>query len=274
MTGLVAAICALFGLLIGSFLNVVIWRVPRKESIVSPPSHCPGCDTPIANRDNIPVVSWLLLKGKCRNCQTKISARYPLVELLTAGLWAAVGARFADDWVLPAYLIFTAGLIALAIIDLDTFLLPNRVLYPTGFISVPLLIVGAILDDNAKDIDRALIGGAGAFLFFFVIHVISPRGMGFGDVRLSFLLGTFLGYLGTAYVVGGLFAGFLLGAVIGVALMLFKGRERNQAIPFGPFLVAGTLLFVLVGEPFVDWYQDLGTANEALAAGSGEAISD
>src|SRR5215468_8247978 len=125
MTAVVSVICALFGLLIGSFLNVVIWRVPRHESIASPPSHCPACDTPIKPYDNIPVVSWLLLRARCRHCGAHISARYPAVELLTGALFAAMGARFSDSWVLPAYLVFTAGLIALSIIDLDLMILPN-----------------------------------------------------------------------------------------------------------------------------------------------------
>ncbi|MGQ0825767.1 MAG: prepilin peptidase [Actinomycetota bacterium] len=267
MTAIVAAICGVFGLVIGSFLNVVIWRVPRKESIVAPPSHCPECDTPISPRDNVPVASWVLLRGKCRHCATKISGRYPLVELLTAALFAAVGARFSDDWVLPAYLVFTAGLLALAFIDLDTFLIPNRVLYPVDFISIPLLAGGAAADGDFDHMARGLLGGLGSFGFFFLIHVVSPRGMGFGDVRLSFLLGTFLGYLGPKYVVGGLFAGFLLGAIIGVALMIAGARKRNQHIPFGPFLVAGAMLFVLAGEPFVDWYSDLGPAS-AESSGS------
>jgi leader peptidase (prepilin peptidase)/N-methyltransferase len=255
MPGLSAAICGLFGLLIGSFLNVVIWRVPRNESIVAPPSHCPSCDTRLAARDNVPVLSWVLLRGKCRYCGVGISARYPAVELLTGLLFAAVGARFADEaWVLPAYLVFTAGLVALSVIDLDTFLLPNRVLYPVGFISVPLLLAGSALEGEIGAFGRALGGGAAAFAVFYVIHIISPRGMGFGDVRLSFLLGCFLGWISWLHVFFGLFAGFLYGAVVGVALIALRRHERRQHIPFGPFLAAGALTFILVGQPLVDAY--------------------
>ena len=130
MEGLLAAGCGLFGLLIGSFLNVVIWRVPRGESIVSPPSHCPGCDTEIAPYDNIPVLSWLVLRGRCRHCGTRISVRYPLVELASAGLWVAMALRFGWSWELPAYLVLVSALLALSLIDLDTFLLPNKIVYP------------------------------------------------------------------------------------------------------------------------------------------------
>ena len=258
MTGLVAAICGIFGLVVGSFLNVVIWRVPRQESIASPPSHCPGCDTPIAPRDNIPVLSWLVLRGKCRHCDTHISARYPFVELLTAVSWAAMGVRFYDSWVLPSYLILTAGLIALTFIDLDHLLLPNRVLYPVGFVSVPLLGLGALLEDDLPAFGRALLGGVAAFAVFYALWFVVPRAMGYGDVRLSFLLGTFLGYLGWGYVVGGLFAGFLYGAVIGVILIATGRQDRKKHIPFGPYLVAGALTFILAGAPIIDWYTNLG----------------
>jgi leader peptidase (prepilin peptidase)/N-methyltransferase len=257
VTALIAAICGLFGLIVGSFLNVVIWRVPRQESVVTPPSHCPGCDTPIAPYDNIPVLSWLVLRGRCRHCGTSISARYPLIELLTAALFVAVGARFADSWVLPAYLVLTAGLIAISVIDLEHFLIPNRVLYPTGFISGALLVVGSGLEDEWGALGRAVLGALCAFAFFFALHVIVPRGMGFGDVRLSFLLGLFLGWLGWAELFGGLFMGFLLGAIVGGALIAIGKRGRRQQIPFGPFLAAGTMIFILVGEPIIDWYTGL-----------------
>jgi leader peptidase (prepilin peptidase)/N-methyltransferase len=251
---MVALLSGILGLVVGSFVNVVIWRVPRKESIVVPASHCPSCDAPIAPYDNIPIISWLVLRGRCRHCDVHISARYPAVELLTGLLFAAIGARFADEWVLPAYLVFTAGLVALSLIDLEHYLLPNRVLYPVGFIAVPLLFGGALLDEHPGAFVRALVCGALAFAVFYVIHTISPRGLAFGDVRLSFLLGCFLGYLSWWHVFFGLFTGFLYGAVIGAALIALGQRTRRQAIPFGPFLAAGALTIILIGQPLIDWY--------------------
>jgi len=258
VTALVAAISGLYGLVIGSFLNVVIWRVPRRESIVRPPSHCPGCDAKIANRDNIPVFSWLLLRGRCRNCGTRISARYPLIELLTGVLFAAVGARFSHSWALPAYLVLTAALIALSAIDLEHYILPSRILYPTDVAVFVLLAAASAAEHDWGALGRAASAGIVAFAVFYLIHVVSPKGMGFGDVRLSFLLGISLGWLGWGELFGGLFAGFLYGAVIGSALIAVKVRGRKQRIPFGPFLAAGAMTFVLFGGPLVDWYQHLG----------------
>jgi leader peptidase (prepilin peptidase)/N-methyltransferase len=239
--------CGLFGLVIGSFLNVVIWRVPRHESVVSPGSHCPGCDTALSPLENVPVVSWVALRGRCRHCGTRISPRYPLVELLTAGLWVAMGARFGASWDLPPYLVLVSGLVALSLIDLDHFLLPNRVLYPTGIAMTALFGLAAILDDATDDLLRALLCGLVAFLVFFAIHVISPRGMGFGDVRLSLVLGVALGWLSWRHVYLGLFLGFLLGAVVGVALIATGVRTRKDHVPFGPFLAAGAVIAILAG---------------------------
>ena len=190
MTGLLVAGCGLFGLLIGSFLNVVIWRVPRRESIVAPPSHCPGCDAEIAPYDNIPVISWLVLRGRCRHCGVRISIRYPLVELACAGLWVAMGLRFGWAWELPAYLVLVSALLALSLIDFDTFLLPDRIVYPLSVSMVVLLRApGARSTTAARTTCRALLGGLAAFAFFLTVHLIAPRGMGFGDVKLSFSLG-------------------------------------------------------------------------------------
>ncbi len=258
MTVLIAVISGVYGLVIGSFLNVVIWRLPRKESLVAPRSHCPGCDAPITARDNIPLVSWLLLRGRCRRCEEPISIRYPFIELLTAVLFAAVSARFSDSWALPAFLVLTAALIAIAAIDLEHFIIPNRILYPVGFASVILLAGAAALEHSWSPFGRALLGAVGAFVFFFVLHIVAPGGMGFGDVRLSFVLGLFLGWLGGMQVFGGLFLGFLLGAVIGIVLIAVGSRGRKQHIPFGPFLAAGTMIFVLFGDPIVDWWRGLG----------------
>src|SRR2546423_9115967 len=209
MTGVVAAISGVFGLVIGSFLNVVIWRVPRKESIVQPASHCPTCQRPIPPQDNVPVVSYVLLRGKCRYCQAGIAWRYPLVELVTGVLFVAVGVRFHDSWALPAFLLLTAALVALSAIDLEHYLLPNRIIYPVGFASVVLLAFAALMDHNWTAFFRACECAGVAFGFFFVIHVASPRGMGYGDVRLSVILGLYLGWLGWGELLAGLFAGFV-----------------------------------------------------------------
>jgi len=258
MAVLIAVISGVYGLVIGSFLNVVIWRVPRHESLVAPRSHCPGCDKPIAVRDNIPLVSWAMLRGRCRNCGEPISIRYPAIELITAVLFGAVGARFAHTWALPAFLVLTAALIAISAIDLEHFIIPNRIVYPVGFAGVILLAAAAAIEHDWASFERALLGAAGAFAFFFVLHVVAPRGMGFGDVRLSFVLGLFLGWLGGFQVFGGLFTGFLLGAVIGSVLIAVGSRGRKQHIPFGPFLAAGTMIFVLFGDTIVSWWRGIG----------------
>ncbi len=254
MTGLLVAGCGLFGLLIGSFLNVVIWRVPRGESIVAPPSHCPSCDAEIAPYDNIPVVSWLVLRGRCRHCGAGISIRYPLVELACAGLWVAMGLRFGATWELPAYLVLVSALLALSLIDFDTFLLPDRIVYPLSVMLVVLFGSAAILDDAGPDLVRGLLGGLAAFAFFLTVHLIAPRGMGFGDVKLSFSLGLALGWLSWGSVFLGLFLGFLLGAVIGVLLIATGIRTRRDHVPFGPFLAAGTVLAICFGQPLLDLY--------------------
>lgn len=254
MTTLLVAGCGLFGLLIGSFLNVVIWRVPRGESIVRPPSHCPGCDAELAPYDNIPVVSWLVLRGRCRHCGTPISVRYPLVELASAGLWVAMALRFGATWELPAYLVLVSALLALSLIDLDTFLLPNRIVYPLSVALVVLFGLAALLDDAGGDFFRAVLGGASAFAFFLIVHLIAPRGMGFGDVKLSFSLGVALGWLSWGVVFVGLFLGFLLGAIIGVLLIATNVKSRRDHVPFGPFLAAGTVLAILFGQALLDLY--------------------
>ncbi len=254
MTVATAVIAGIFGLLVGSFLNVVIWRVPRKESVVRPASHCPECDAPVRPYDNVPVLSWVVLRGRCRDCHAPIPVRYPLVELACGALWAGLGWRFAGSWALPAFLVLGAGLLALSVIDLEHYLLPNRVVYPLGIACAVLLAVGAVGDGDPARWLRALAAGAVAFVAFFTIHLVSPRGMGFGDVRLSFVLGLALGWLGWGYVALGLFLGFVYGAVVGVGLIVTRLRSRRDHVPFGPFLAAGTLTAALWGHLILDWY--------------------
>ncbi|AKL73303.1 prepilin signal peptidase PulO-like peptidase [Actinobacteria bacterium IMCC26256] len=251
MTGFVIAISALLGLLIGSFLNVVIWRVPRHESVVTPPSRCPGCEQLIRPYDNIPVLSWLILRGKCRSCKTKISARYPLVEAGTAILWGLLAWRFAGSWALPAYLVLAAGLVALSLIDLDTFLLPNRIVYPLTVAVTLLFGVAGVLDGGLGDFRRALLCGLVVFAVFLLLHLISPRGMGFGDVKFSFVLGVALGWVSPATAFLGIFMGFLLGSVVGIGLIATKVKTRKDYVPFGPFMALGTVSALLIGPPIL-----------------------
>lgn len=254
--GFVVGLCFVLGLLVGSFLNVVIHRVPRHESVVSPRSACPTCGTEITNRDNVPVVSWLLLRGRCRSCGEAISPRYPLVELLTGVVFALVGARLGADWALPAFLVFSAGLIALSAIDLDTYLLPRKVVYPTLFATGGLLLLAGVVTRDLRGLAEAAAGGLIAFVIFFAIHFASPKGMGFGDVRLSGVIGMALGWIELPLVGVGLFMAFVLATIVGVSLMVFGGRSRKDKVPFGPFLATGAMLAVLVGQKVLEFYKD------------------
>ena len=248
------------GLVIGSFLNVVIWRVPRGESVVSPPSHCPSCDARIRTRDNIPVASWLLLRGRCRDCGARISARYPAVEALTGGMFLAMALAFGLSWELPAYLYLTAVGVALAFIDLDTKRLPNVLTLPSYPILAGLLVIPAVADGLWGDYGRALLGALALFAFYLLLALVYPAGMGMGDVKLAGVLGMALGWLGWAEWVVGSFLAFVLGAVVGLGLMLMRRAGRRSAIPFGPFMLAGAFLGILLGPAIADWYlSQLGT---------------
>ena len=250
-------LAGLFGVCVGSFLNVVIWRVPAGLSINSPGSHCPRCQTPLRWHDNIPIASWLALRARCRSCTAPISARYPLVEAACAALWIAAAARFGFSLATLAYAIAFAGLLALSLIDLDTFRLPDAVLAPTFAASAALLAATAALDSAWGQLARAGAGALIGFAALLLIHLAVPHGMGFGDVKLAGLLGLLLGWTGLAAVPFGLFAGFLLGAVVGVTLMARGKAGRKTKIPFGPFLAAGAVATILWGGPLVDWYLDL-----------------
>ena len=245
------------GLVIGSFLNVVIWRVPRDESVVRPASHCPGCDRPIETRDNIPVVSWLLLRGQCRHCKTRISPRYPAVELLTGVLFVGVTLRFGLRVALIAFLYFTAVAVALAFIDIDHHRLPNVLTLPSYGVLAALFAVDAGVTGEWGTFVRALIGMAALWTFYFVLCLIYPAGMGFGDVKLAGLLGLVLGWVGYGPLILGAFVGFLVGGVFGIALIASKKGGRKTAVPFGPFMLLGAFVGIFAGQPLADLY--LGT---------------
>jgi leader peptidase (prepilin peptidase) / N-methyltransferase len=242
--GVLAVFCALLGLAVGSFLNVVIYRVPRNESIVSPPSACPDCGTPIANRDNIPVVSWLVLRGRCRSCGGRISARYPIVEAATSLLFVGAALRYGYDAALPALLVLLAGLFALACIDLEVRLLPRRIVYPLlGMVAV-LLVAAAIGTGDYRSLWVGAACAAGWFAVFFAINRIDPRLLGFGDVRLALVLGLGLGWLGVTAVLLGFFAANVIGAIVGLTLIAAKRMHRDQPIPYGVFLAIGAAIAI------------------------------
>lgn len=220
---------SLLGLLVGLVLPVVIDRVPEKVPVLAGPFPEPA-------RSLRSGTGWVVALG-------------------TAALFGATAARFEREWVLPAYLVLVAALVALSVIDLRRFLLPNRIVFPLAGAGVVLLGLGALADDQLGAYGRALLAGIVAFVVFAALHVVSPRSMGFGDVKLAFVLGLYLGYLGWGEVVLGLFLGFLYGAVVGIALILTGVRTRKDHVPFGPFLAAGTITAVLVGGAVLDWYR-------------------
>ncbi len=257
MTGLLVVGCTVLGLAVGSFLNVVVWRVPRGESVVRPASRCPSCAAPIRPRDNVPVLSWLLLRGRCRDCGEPISVRYPLVELLTAVVFVAMGLRFGASAELPAFLYLAAVGVALALVDLDVKRLPNALTLPSYVAGVVLLGVAAYAGDDTGALVRALLGMAALFTVYFALAFAYPAGMGFGDVKLAGVLGLYLGWLGWSSWTVGLLAGFFFGGAVGVALLLAGRAGRKSAIPFGPFMLLGALLSVLVGGPLAAGYLHL-----------------
>ena len=238
----------MFGAVVGSFLNVVVHRLPRGESLVHPRSRCPSCGTQIAGYDNIPILSWLVLRGRCRHCQAPISPRYPAVELLTAVTFAAVVlvGGLDDDLVLE--LPFVAALIALAGIDYDHKLLPNRIVYP---LAVWGLVATVLVDRD--DLVEHLVAGAGAFLFLFLAVLAYPRGMGMGDVKLAGAMGLYLG----VSVIPALLIAFLSGSIVGIVILAREGAAaRKKAVPFGIFLALGGIVAVLVGPDLVELYED------------------
>ncbi len=277
MTGLViflVIVAGILGLLIGSFLNVVAYRVPAKISLLRE-SRCPHCDTAIKPWQNVPVVSWLALRGKCANCKAPISARYPIVEAVTGiafavvTLWALGSAGVTtgqaltatEAWalalVIVAYLYFAAISIVLTLIDLDTHRLPNSIVLPSYLVAGTLFTIAAWLTGEWGLLLVAGIGMAAMYLFYFLLRAARPGGMGGGDVKLAGVIGIYLGWLGWGALAVGAFAAFLYGGVFGIALMLLRRAGRKTAIPFGPWMILGAWTGVFAGEAVGKWYVNL-----------------
>lgn len=255
---LLRALVALpFGLAIGSFMTVVASRVPAGESVLRPRSRCPRCNAEIRNRDNVPVVSWVLLRGRCRSCGERIPARYPVLELSTATLVVAGAAVYERVWVAGMIAAFLALMPTIAWIDIERRIIPNRITYP-AFLGSTGYVVLAWVFDGGTDPVRALIGALLYGGVLFVVAVIS-RGMGMGDVKLALVIGIVLGSLGLRFV-GVAAAGAVLFGGVGGIVALIAGRDRKSMIPFGPYMAAGAVVAAFCGEPIADWYLGAFTA--------------
>lgn len=282
-------VAGVLGLLVGSFLNVVAYRVPAKISLMRE-SRCPHCDAAIKPWQNIPVVSWIALRAKCANCKAPISARYPIVEAVTGVTFAVVawwglavygpstgsgtalssgavtagasgGMSVAGAWalglVIVAFLYFAAISIVLTLIDLDTHRLPNSIVLPSYLVAGVLFTASAWLTGDWGALARAAIGMAGMYLFYFLLRAARPGGMGGGDVKLAGVIGLYLGWLGWGALAVGAFAAFVYGGVFGIALLLLRRAGRKTAIPFGPWMILGAWTGVFAGEAVGRWYVNL-----------------
>jgi leader peptidase (prepilin peptidase)/N-methyltransferase len=244
-----AALAAVLGAVVGSFLNVVAYRLPRGESLAHPPSRCPSCGAPVKPYDNIPVLSWLLLRGRCRNCGSRISWRYPAVEAGTALLCAlVVVAKGADSdaWLGIAFVLV---LVPITLIDLDHRLIPNKLTLPGAVVAVVVLLL-----TDSDSLPEHLIAAVAAGGFLLVAAIAYPAGMGMGDVKLAGMMGLFLGRA----VAPAMFVALIAGTLVGALIIARKGSKegRKTAIPFGPYLALGGLVGLFAGDELVDWYLD------------------
>jgi leader peptidase (prepilin peptidase)/N-methyltransferase len=262
------AVAVLFGLAIGSFLNVVIDRLPDGKSIVSPPSHCPACNRKLAAKDLIPIVSYLQLKGRCRYCNESIPARLPIVEAVTGagfGLiywygstnWTMAGSATPDYALTGLALVYFCLLLVIFVIDFDHQLILNKLVYPAMAVALAMSILHtwAGFDLNAiafvPDLKHAAIGCGIGLVLFLLIVVFSRGGMGLGDVKMAALMGLMLGY---PSVLVAIFLAIIAGGIIAIVLLVTKKKGRKQAIPFGPFLALGTMLAMIWGNAIWGWY--------------------
>lgn len=250
MDGLVTAVSAAGGLVLGDGLEVLVVRVGAKESLSPPWWRCPHCRATLGRARFVPVVG-AIVRSRCAGCgERRPHAWRPLVlGLLAAAVLGGFAARIGADVVLAPYAVLGLSLVAISAIDLERFIIPNRLVYPTLALVAPLLVLSSAVDHRWGSLARAAIAAAAAFVAFFVVHIVVPRGMGFGDVRLAGLLGLATGWLGLGHAFVAFFAAFLLGALVGIGVMVVSGAGRKTRIPFGPFMAAGAVVAVLWGSP-------------------------
>lgn len=247
----------LFGLTIGSFVTVVVYRVPRHESLVSPRSRCPGCGEMVRPRDNIPVVSWVLLRGRCRYCDRRISVRYPLTELANGALWVGAFALFTDELLVALiFACFSSVLLAVSLIDLERHIIPNAIVYPSLVVFGVAVALGAALGMGLDLLSGAigLLAYGGGLLLIVLVY---PKGMGMGDVKLAGLIGLVLGALGLEFVLIAWFLAILVGGIVGIGTMLISGGDGKTAIPFGPSLAVGAVASTALAPQIWGWYSGM-----------------
>lgn len=239
------------GACLGSFANVIIFRLPRGESIVVPRSRCPHCATPIKWYDNVPIFSWFILRGKCRACPAKISIRYPLVELLMAVLFVAVFYKFQWTWFTAEVLLFTFGLVTVSFIDLDHMILPDKLTLP----GIAIGLIGALINPERVFLDAiigVLIGGGFLYAVAYLYFVVTRRdGMGGGDIKLLAWVGAVLGWQAIPLVV---LVSCVVGSVIGLGIAASTKGGLRMAIPFGPYIVIAAFVYIFTGNKLIDWY--------------------
>lgn len=246
----------IYGATVGSFLNVCICRLPENRSVVSPPSTCPQCGYLIRWYDNIPVASFLLLKGKCRSCRTPISIRYPIVELINGFLTLLLFVRFGPSMTFLALFILCSSLVAITFIDIDHQIIPD-------VISLPGIVIGFAFSFFVplgwkNSLIGLLAGGGSLLLIAYAYHFLTGNeGMGGGDIKLLAMMGAFLGWRSILFIV---FSASVVGSIIGVSLMIARGRDSKLAIPFGPFLAFGAILYIFYGSRIFEWYFGFGRA--------------
>lgn len=257
MTAGLVVLALLLGLLWGSFANVVIYRVPAGMSIVTPRSRCPRCGTPIHARHNVPVVGWLWLRGRCASCHEPISPRYPLIELAMGLAFGLVVALSGLRWVTLVLLAFAFFSIVLAAIDFDVSRLPNVIVGSLAITTAVLIVAGSAATGAWGVALRSLLSALAVGALYLTAHLLYPKGLGLGDVKLAPVLGAILGLFGWGSVVVGTFAGFLWGAIVGVGVMVATKRARKVRIPFGPWMLAGAWTGVWWGQSLWDWYLGL-----------------
>lgn len=258
-TWYVTTLAAVFGAIFGSFLNVVIYRVPNGGTLMGR-SYCPRCDHLIRGYHNIPILSWLLLRGKCHDCKAPISPRYILIETFTAVAWAGITLAFwpTQPWLVPLLLFFMAMSIALAMIDFDTMRLPNVLVYPTILVTAAYLTVYAAFTGQWNSLATAGLGALALTGFYFLLHVgTKGRGLGFGDVKLAIALGLLLGWFGWGALIVGTFAAFVVGGIPAAILLATGIVKKGTPIPFGPMLLLGAWIGVLWGPQLSTLYLSL-----------------